>query len=412
MAELAASPDLEATCARALDLYDPHRIPILLHADDPVFLASSRGEACRVLSVVASWARKTKASFHLGSTKTVVQGFCADSRAPCFLDPPLPFPRPFPEFPAPLQRVNFHKWLGLRWSISGDWLHHAVVMIAACSTSVDFISSLLCSRKIPLAIAVILFNLKVESVLRFGRWLWALPPAVQELLDLAYARWARQLLQAKPWCTATTCFYELGWPLSTADRVAFDVALARFKLWSNPQTLAGHLFATSHSLPGSWACMSRTFLAQKGILDWPMWFEWGRERLGSYKHYVRQILQGDSCTDLTIALQSSLPWNIMIAQQALIRLRRKYVALGHVDGRESRAKVQQCIFCNKRYSNTLLHVLCACPSFASSRTQCLLHFDAMKLGVLFTSPDHGGFVPIAAFAAEVVGLADDYWRHR
>ena len=177
-------------------------------------------------------------------------------------------------------------------------------------------------------------------------------------------------------------------------------------------TLAGHLFATSHSLPGSWACMSRTFLAQKSILDWPMWFEWGRERLGSYKHYVRQILQGDSCTDLTIALQSSLPWNIMIAQQALIRLRRKYVALGHVDGRESRAKVQQCIFCNKRYSNTLLHVLCACPSFASFRTQCLLHFDVMNLGVLFTSPDHGGFVPIAAFAAEVVGLADDYWRHR
>ena len=150
----------------------------------------------------------------------------------------------------------------------------------------------------------------------------------------------------------------------TADRVAFDVALARFKFGSNPRTVAGNLFATSHSLPGSWACMSRTFLAQKGILDWPMWFEC-REGFGSYyKHYVPQILQGHSCTDLAIALQSSLPWNIMIAQRALIRLRRKYVALGHVDGRESRAKVQQCIFCNKRYSSTstLLHVQITVPS--------------------------------------------------
>ena len=102
----------------------------------------------------------------------------------------------------------------------------------------------------------------------------------------------------------------------------------------------------------------------------------------------------------------------MIAQRAFIWLRRKYIALGYVDGRESRTKVQQCIFYNKRYSNTFLHVLCACASFASSRTQCLLHFDVMNLGVLFTSPDHGGFVSIAAFAAKVVGLADDYWRHR
>ena len=47
-----SSPTLEATCARVLDLYDPNRIPVLFHAVDPVFLASSRGECLRMLSIV------------------------------------------------------------------------------------------------------------------------------------------------------------------------------------------------------------------------------------------------------------------------------------------------------------------------------------------------------------------------
>ena len=64
---LRQSPSLGATCARALDLCDPRRIPVLFHADDPVFLASSRGEAVRVLSIVADWAHDVKASLHLGS---------------------------------------------------------------------------------------------------------------------------------------------------------------------------------------------------------------------------------------------------------------------------------------------------------------------------------------------------------
>ncbi|OLQ15171.1 hypothetical protein AK812_SmicGene624 [Symbiodinium microadriaticum] len=46
--------DLEAACARALDITSDVRIPVLFHADDPVFLASSRGEANRVLSIVRS----------------------------------------------------------------------------------------------------------------------------------------------------------------------------------------------------------------------------------------------------------------------------------------------------------------------------------------------------------------------
>ena len=65
MDKLAALLDLEVRYTRALDLYDAYRIPILLDIDDTVFFASSRGEACRVLLLIVSWAHKTKISFLL-----------------------------------------------------------------------------------------------------------------------------------------------------------------------------------------------------------------------------------------------------------------------------------------------------------------------------------------------------------
>ena len=57
--------------ARALDLVSAYTVPVLFHADDPVFLASNRGEANRVLLVISSWCGKYKASLHVSSNKTV-----------------------------------------------------------------------------------------------------------------------------------------------------------------------------------------------------------------------------------------------------------------------------------------------------------------------------------------------------
>ena len=61
---LEADAVLEASAARAIDLNDPWRIPVLLHADDPLFFASSVGEMRRVLRVVAAWSRRYKTTLH------------------------------------------------------------------------------------------------------------------------------------------------------------------------------------------------------------------------------------------------------------------------------------------------------------------------------------------------------------
>ena len=69
---LRAWPDLEAAALRALDLSAPSRMAAVFHADDPVLLASSRGEAQFTVDLCAAWAFREKVAFHVGADKTVV----------------------------------------------------------------------------------------------------------------------------------------------------------------------------------------------------------------------------------------------------------------------------------------------------------------------------------------------------
>ena len=96
----------------------------------------------------------------------------------------------------------------------------------------------------------------------------------------------------------------------------------------------------------------------------------------------------------------------LLSQRADIQLRRGYVSLGHLSGKKSKAQVQQCIFCGRRYSNVRLHVLCACTCFVNFRQQCTTHFSSgldIDMSSLNIPPSHPGYRPIIAlFAHEVV----------
>ena len=52
-AQLDVDHDLEASALQAMDWRAPHRLAAVLHADDPVLLASSRGAAQMALDVMA-----------------------------------------------------------------------------------------------------------------------------------------------------------------------------------------------------------------------------------------------------------------------------------------------------------------------------------------------------------------------
>lgn len=71
-AEWMADVNNEASALGALDLLDPYRIPVLFQADDPVFLASSKGEMVRVMGVIGLWCKRYKTSLRCTSNKSVI----------------------------------------------------------------------------------------------------------------------------------------------------------------------------------------------------------------------------------------------------------------------------------------------------------------------------------------------------
>ena len=75
--DLSASPDLEASALRALELADGKRAASLFHADDPIFLSSSRAEMQRMIEIMSAWANEKGAQFHGDNkAKTVCARVC------------------------------------------------------------------------------------------------------------------------------------------------------------------------------------------------------------------------------------------------------------------------------------------------------------------------------------------------
>ena len=163
-------------------------------------------------------------------------------------------------------------------------------------------------------------------------------PGVLEFLRSINISWARQLLGAKPWSNAAACHMELGWTFEVSDRIAIDIAMARKKSWILENTIAGRLFRNAHaSVVLSWTLVARQLLANKNLLDWPLWVT--RNGQGTYKSYVKSSLVRPASTQLKNILKLNLPWNVLLSRRAVIQLRRGYIELGYAGSRKCMAKI-------------------------------------------------------------------------
>ena len=379
-------PDLEASALRALDLEASTRLVAVLHADDPVFLASSRAALSGTLRDVSAWAAQHQASFHVGPTKTVV--LCTDARGRD--EPPegdILFDAGDRSGGVILHKVLSHRWIGAVWDsrlyFAADLHAKLGLARAAFSTLLGMVNS----RVAPLPTALILFNLKVDSVLAHTRWLWIMLPAAQSVLDDQYQSWARALLGADAWRNAAVATSEVGWPLGGFARLVRATALRRAKLWTLPeQDVYRAAFERANSLECGWAARSGQVLRQYGVSDWPVWQPSGirAKSLTNYRSYVLSRLMEASRTDWTaVASQhnaqvpylrfrkarcvvmrtlarSRLRWNCLVGVRAWCRLRAGLVVLRHSQRRISRARFQQCIFCHAIVRNATVHVLGKC----------------------------------------------------
>ena len=111
------------------------------------------------------------------------------------------------------------------------------------------------------------------------------------------------------------------------------------------------------------------------------------------------------------AFKLGLTWATLVNQHALSKLRCGYIVLGHLEGRRTRAKIQHCIFCDRRYTAILFHAICRCPETAEARAGLVsAGVDCSNTSFLGTHPADLAYSCIAAFAAIIAERATAFWR--
>jgi len=303
---LALCAELEASAARALDLWDDLRLHILLHADDPLIFASSWGELCRMISIMEEWGPLHGARFHVGQEKSVIsviggRGPFPDIAFVCLPGSPAVFLA---------WASGPHRWLGWMWLYDGGALATMDTRLRTAAGHLSSLAGLVAAHAIPLPLALFLYDSKVDACLAPGRWMYAvMAPSPEATLDAFLCNSARALLGLPPWKTGMAACWELGWCLGGFARGILEVACRRAKLWALPDDdFYKIFFMQGHHVPGSWPARSLALLQAWGLDDWPDCE--GDLTLVRYKTSIRAILAHVCCANGATSLTdgSAVPY--------------------------------------------------------------------------------------------------------
>ena len=443
---LRANAELEASALKALDLTAPARLAVVLHADDPVTLESSKGALQAAVNLISAWAYRKRAQFHVGPSKTVVMvvGPAAAHEAD-YQEKPICMPARDGTAPTPLSLACQHRWLGMLWANNLVFTAAARSRIGQAASQYSILVGLVESRAIPLPLAVELFEAKVDARVQPGRWLFALTDGVCALLDEQYDSWARGLLGAKPWNNAAVAASELGWSLSGTARAVKAVAFRRATIWQLQDDDIYKLAFLHARGAGTWSWKSLAMLQRWGVLDWPAWRASGSTSYVAYKVAVKAALVARSslprapvlaqhrapytcfqlCTSSALSdmLKGGLPWDVLVAARGWCRMRAGLTCLAARDGRPSSAIFQECIFCGMgvedgRRRFAIIHCLGQCPHWNSWRSafcnelssQGILGIRDTALSALRTLPFQPGFDVSVRWLDTVDTEASEWWR--
>eukprot|EP00439_Symbiodinium_sp_Y106_P071520 s5564_g12.t2 len=256
------NPDLEASALQALNDCAPLKIAAILHAHDPVLLGCNRGALQQSLNMLARWAFRHKAAFHVGDKKTVTM-VTGNSAAELQATVPLVLPG---LGILPDRSLGFkisHKWLGILWP-SNLVLDSALkVRVAIAQKSFALLVGLAQRDILPLRLICSIFWAKVFASLSVGLWLNGTADSAKEVLDDLLVSWARQLLGASCWHNASLLLSELGWDISWHHLAVMAMAMRRARLWTLPtEDLYAQVFRLAHAWPNSWASRSSATLSK------------------------------------------------------------------------------------------------------------------------------------------------------
>ena len=124
----------------------------------------------------------------MNTSKTVLLNATDDTASAVSLNLPLYFPIVGHSI-AQVLATDRHRWLGVLWSAKLSFSEALAQKIVCAQGEVASLAGLVASQAIPLAVAAIMFESKVEGRMRFGRWLLALCPDAEARLDNCYECW-------------------------------------------------------------------------------------------------------------------------------------------------------------------------------------------------------------------------------
>ena len=261
-------------------------------------------------------------------------------------------------------------------------------------------------------------------------------------LDELQQSWARCLLGAEPWHNGAVCESELGLHMSGFARAVRSVALRRARVFQLP---AGDLYRSMFE-----------HTAAQGI-GWSSWSlrlldDWGVPRFeprvagGSGYQVYKRIVDGVLCgkcagawvpradmgaaqipyrsfqkvqsDKLALIQRLVLPWASQLHVRSWCRLRAGLLRLRCRDGRRSRARFQDCIFCGLTIRNAMIHVLGACPSWSVERTnfsfacglEATIAQGDVAVAMLDCSPTSKGFCIALDWASKLDTATSDFWH--
>ena len=432
---LNSCPTMLASAAKALDRQSDRPLCALLHADDPVLFASSHGDMAAVLAIAAKWSWIHGALFHVGAGKSVVfvLGGGVHSLPPLFMEI-------LPDQWVPLTYgQEVHRWLGWLWDWQGGANSTATKRCGTASAQLAMLAGLVTARAIPLPLALVLLQAKVDGALAPGRWLYSvMSPGGDEMLNNVWHNALRALVGAPPWTSGSALRWELGIPFSGAAKAIAQVALRRAYLWSLPiDDLYRRAFIVAQGFESSWASKSRRKLEDWGVPDFPS----AGLPLSKYKVFVNRRLLDYCCAELVSALtprRCSIPfgtaypkrelpahlqdalryplgWQCLVGTRSLCRLRLGLLPLAHRRGRHSDAKQRSCILCNALITSPVAHTLIVCPALDELRAPLMQlqvwgELDDRLTRLFSLSPGDEGFSELVSLAQGLDAAVVTFWK--
>ena len=114
----------------------------------------------------------------------------------------------------------------------------------------------------------------------------------------------------------------------------------------------------------------------------------------------------------------SLPWEGLVGQRAVARVRADYLRTVHMNGRRSSAAVQRCVLCNDIVFRGCAHAILRCPALGAARVALAGVVDwvltpgpssDVLCRLLRLLPEDSSYVGFVALVAELDSRVARFW---